>query len=398
MGGRFLPEDAAHAAQALALAARAQRASPNPRVGAVIVRGGVIVGQGAHEYAAREHAECVALRAAGEAARGATLYVSLEPCSTTGRTPPCVDAIVAAGIRRVVVCMSDPSAKHAGRGLRLLRRAGLEVAVGILREEAVRLNERWLAKERLGRPHVIIKLATSIDGRIAAASGDSRWITGPHARERVHRQRRESDAVLVGSGTLLADDPRLTVRLPGSVGVGPLRCVLDPALACQTSARLLGALDEEESGGAVLLYTGDALAADPPRAARAEALRRAGAEIIEVPRIADRLDLSAVLADLLKRDVMGVLVEGGSRAAGAFLTSRLVDRIWIHVGPAVLGGEGTVPAFGGFGANTLAEAVRLRHLRCEQLGEDVAMEAVVEGGFDPADELVEIARIDAENS
>lgn len=394
MNGGFIPEDAVHAAAALALASRAGRAAPNPRVGALVVRNGIIVGQGFHEYSARDHAECVALREAGAAAVGATLYVSLEPCSTKGRTPPCVDAILKAGIRRVVACMSDPSPKHAGSGLRALRRAGIEVSVGILREEALRLNERWLAKDRLGRPHVTVKLATSIDGRIAAASGDSRWITGPKARERVHRQRRESDAVLVGAGTLLADDPRLTVRLPGSAGDGPLRCVLDPLLACPTNARLLGALDEDEGGGAVILFTGDGLSEDAPRAARAEALRKAGAEIVEMPRQADRLDLSAVLADLGKRAVLGVLVEGGSRAAGAFLSSRLVDRLWIHIGPVVLGGEGTVPAFAGFGANTLQEAVRLRHLRCEQVGDDVAMEAVVEGGFDPAAELAEIIRLD----
>lgn len=391
---RILPGDEAHARNALDLAALAIKASPNPRVGAVVVRQDQVVGRGSHEYALKDHAEIVALREAGELARGATLFVSLEPCSSAGRTPACTEAVVAAGISRVVACMSDPNPKHAGRGLRELRRAGVEVAVGVLREEAVRLNERWIAHLRRSRPHVTVKLATSIDGRIAAASGDSRWITGPLARERVHRQRREADAVIVGAGTLLADDPRLTVRLPAASSHGPLRCVLDPQLACPPSARLLMPMDEREGGGSVILFTREDLSEDTDRRERAESLAGAGAEIVPVASAGDRLDLAAVLRVLEARRCVGVLVEGGAHVAGAFLASRLVDRILLHVGPLVLGGDGTVAAFAGFGAGSLAEAPRLKHLRCEQAGDDVALEAVVDGGFDPVEEAEAIARLD----
>ena len=377
----FGPQDEAFAREALALASRgAGRVAPNPLVGAVIVSNGEIVGRGFHVFAERDHAEIVALRQAGERARGATLYVTLEPCSTEGRTPPCVAAIRSAGIARVVACHADPNPKHAGEGLRALRGAGAAVSVGLLREEAARLNERWLHRLDTDRSHVSVKLATSSDGRIASSSGESRWVTGEPARRRVQEMRRFADAVLVGVGTVLADDPRLTLRASERVpdgsafeAPGPWRCVLDPSLRTPPGARILQAPPDGELARGTMLVT-SASARGPERAEREAALRDAGAEIVEVRSwSADGSYLAApeIAAALAEAGIDGLLVEGGGLAAGTWLSSPDAQLLVLHVAPIVLGDVGTRPAVAGFGAVGMDDARRFRRRHVLELGDDL---------------------------
>jgi diaminohydroxyphosphoribosylaminopyrimidine deaminase/5-amino-6-(5-phosphoribosylamino)uracil reductase len=390
--------DAAFAREALELAARGRgRVSPNPLVGAVVVAAGRVVGRGFHVFEERDHAEVVALRQAGAAARGATLHVTLEPCSSHGRTPPCTEVVLAAGIARVVCCSADPDPRHRGRGLARLREAGVAVASGVLREEAVRLNAAFVRFVRARRPLVTVKLATSLDGALAAGDGSSRWLTGEGARRRVHEMRAAADAILVGAGTVRADDPRLSVRLPGGAPRAPLRVVLDPRLsAVAPGSALLAPAAADERAGAVLVLA-DAAVVAGEGARRAGALREAGAEVAGVPPAGGGgLDLGAALDELGRRGVQALLVEGGGVTAGRLLGAGLVDRVALHVAPLLLGGAGPRAAFAGFRAALLGDAVRLRRLAAEPAGDDLIVEAEVEGGFDPAAEAEELARCEEE--
>ncbi len=375
-------DDEAHARLALDLAARgAGRVAPNPMVGAVVVREGRVVGRGFHVFAEKDHAEIVALREAGEAARGATLVVTLEPCSSHGRTPPCVGAVIEAGISRVVACHADPDPRHAAAGLRALREAGISVQVGLLRDEAAALNERWLHRQDTDRSHVTVKLGTSLDARIAAASGESRWITGPVARARVQELRRLSDAILVGVSTVVADDPALTLRADDGqappAAPGPWRCVLDPHLRMPPAARLLKPPAEGEAARGVLVLTSSTLATDPERSGRERALREAGAEILGVRSwTTDGAWLAApeIAEALASRGVDGLLVEGGGVTAGTFLSSPDAQRLVMHVAPRLLGDAGTRPGIAGFGAGSLRDARDFRVDAVRRLGEDVEMD------------------------
>lgn len=379
MSPAFTPEDERHAREAVALAARgAGRVAPNPMVGCVIVSGGKVVGRGFHVFADRDHAEIVALREAGAAARGATAYVSLEPCSTDGRTPPCTRALIEAGIARVVACHADPNPKHAGAGLRILREAGVDASVGLLREEAARLNARWLHRQDTDAAHVTVKLATSLDGRIASSSGDSRWVTGEPARRRVQELRRLSDAILVGVGTVIADDPRLTLRSqegePAPAAPGPWRCVLDPMLRTPPGARLLQPLEEGETARGVMILTSAQVAADPARGDREAALRAAGAEIVPIRSWApDGRSLAApeIAAALAARGIDGLLVEGGGVTAATWLSGPEAQSLVLHVAPIVLGDAGTRPSAEGFGAATMRDARRFRRRSASELGDDL---------------------------
>ena len=316
------PEEAMSRALALAAEAR-DRASPNPWVGAVIMPGGF---EGATEPPGRRHAEVVALDAAGEAARGGTLYVTLEPCAHQGRTPPCVDAIVASGLQRVVVALEDPDERVRGRGIAALRSAGLEVDVGLGAEPAAAQLAPYLKHRRTGRPWVVLKLAGTLDGRAAAPDGSSRWITGEEARADAHRLRAESDAVLVGAGTVRADDPALTVRHAG--GRDPLRVVLGRA---PEGARIRPAL---EMGG----------------------------------------DLLDVLDELGRRGVVQLLVEGGPTVAGAFHRAGVVDRYVLYLAPALTGGDDGLPLMRGPGAPTIGDLWRGRIVGVDRLGADLRVE------------------------
>jgi diaminohydroxyphosphoribosylaminopyrimidine deaminase/5-amino-6-(5-phosphoribosylamino)uracil reductase len=338
--------------------------APNPAVGVVVVRDGAVVGRGYHAAAGRPHAEVVALADAGEAARGADLYVNLEPCSHFGRTPPCAPAVVAAGVRRVFVGMVDPNPRVDGRGLAMLREAGVEVVTGVCEAECEALNAPFVKWIRRGVPWVTLKLATSLDGRIATRTGASQWITSVASRARVQALRAAVDAVMVGSRTVRADDPRLTVREGETPRARqPLRVVVDRALATPPEARLL-----RETGRALVATTVDA-----PAAAEA-ALVAAGAEVVRVAAAGDgAVDLVALLEGLAKRDVLHVLVEGGGGLAGALLDRDLVDEVVWFVAPVILGGAGAVPAVGGVGAATLQDAVRLAGVHVERAGPDLVV-------------------------
>jgi diaminohydroxyphosphoribosylaminopyrimidine deaminase/5-amino-6-(5-phosphoribosylamino)uracil reductase len=321
----FSAADNQFMAQALRLAARGLfTTDPNPRVGCVLVRDGAVVGEGWHERAGEPHAEINALRAAGSLARGSTAYVTLEPCSHTGRTPPCVNALVQAGVARVVAAMTDPNPLVSGEGLRALSQAGVQTSNGLMTAEAQVLNPGFVKRMHTGLPFVRLKLATSIDGRTAMASGESKWITGEAARLDVQRLRARSSAVMTGIGTVIHDDPALNVRLDG-IARQPIRVVLDPALEMRPGARMLSL------AGQTLVFT-----ARPDSASRS-ALEAAGAEIVGVDGDDRALDLGAVLKVLAEREVNELHVETGATLAGSLLGMGLVDELVLYVAPLVMG-------------------------------------------------------------
>ena len=323
--------DEAWMARAVALAEGGRgTASPNPMVGAVLVRDGRVVGEGFHRAAGTAHAEAVALAAAGAAAAGATCYVTLEPCAHHGRTPPCADALLAAGVARVVAAVTDPDPRARGAGLERLRAAGVRVDIGAGAAAAAEQNAAYLTHRRLGRPRVTLKAAASLDGKVAAPDGTSQWITGPAARSDAHRLRAEADAVAVGAGTALADDPRLTVRLPGFAGRQPLRVLVD-------AAGRVGA------GGHLFDGAAETLVATTP-AAPATAVD----------------DLEELARALGERGVLELMVEGGPRLQASLWGAGLADRLVWYLAPLAIGGEAAPGLLGGAGAATLADARRLR--------------------------------------
>ncbi len=334
--------------QALELALRGYP-TPNPHVGCVLVKGGQVVGQGFHEYATGPHAEAVALDQAGDAARGATAYVTLEPCSHRGRTPPCADAFVKAGVSRVVVAMQDPNPHINGSGIRRMKEAGIKVSVGLLRGEAEQINPHFLKFHRTGRPWVTIKAALSMDGKIATRAGDSKWIANERAREEAHRLRAEHGAVLVGRGTVAADDPLLTARIPG-VHNQPIRVVLDTHLLSDPKSKI---------------YNGDASTIIYCVQPKEDAVRRFEDKGVRVAQLAgdkERVDISAVLADLAEQGVTGVLVEGGGAIIGSFVDAKLVDSACFFFAPILIGGKEAVSAVEADGAATIADAMKLENV------------------------------------
>ena len=325
-------EDERFMSRALALARRGlYTTDPNPRVGCVLVRDGEIVGEGWHQRAGQAHAEVNAIRAAGERAGGATVFVSLEPCRHRGRTGPCTEALEAAGVVRVVAAMADPDPRTAGQGLEALRRAGIEVHCGLLEDQARDLNPGFVMRHTRGRPYVRIKMAASLDGRTAMADGESKWITGSLARRDVQRLRARSSAILTGIGTLLADDPSLTVRaaeLGENIAIRqPLRVVVDRRLRTPLDASLL------RQPGATLIVTHSGLSGDDGR----RALTEAGAEILCLSDSGEGGELAALMAALAERGVNEVLVEAGATLGGALLAEELVDEIVLYMAPVLLG-------------------------------------------------------------
>jgi diaminohydroxyphosphoribosylaminopyrimidine deaminase/5-amino-6-(5-phosphoribosylamino)uracil reductase len=348
---------------ALKLAARgAGWVSPNPMVGAVVIKGGKVVGRGYHRRAGEPHAEVEALREAGAAARGADLYVTLEPCNHQGKTPPCTQAILAAGVGRVVIATRDPNPRVSGGGADFLAAQGVAVAVGLLAAEARRLNEAWFHFVETGRPWVIAKAACSLDGRIATVGGESQWLTGPAARTLGHRLRHRVDAIVVGIGTVLADDPQLTTRLPRGRGKDPIRVVLDSRLRLPLTARMLH-LDSAAPTWAAT--TNQA----PPDMRRA--LEETGAQVLVLPGDAGRVSLPALLAELGARQVQSLLVEGGAETLGTFFDQRLVNQFYFFYAPKILGGQKAPGAVGGRGVIHLGEAHIVRDLRVRRVGGDL---------------------------
>lgn len=358
--------------RALELAERGRgTARPNPMVGAVIVRDGSVIAEGFHARPGGHHAEVEALAAAGDRARGAEMYVTLEPCSHFGRTPPCCDAVIAAGIRRVVAGMMDPNPQVAGRGFARLRDAGIEVEVGVLEGACRRLNEDWIVYITEGRPFVTAKLAMSLDGRTATRTGNSQWISSATSRERVHRMRAASHAILVGTGTLLADDPRLTARPQGiEGGPTPHRYVLDARLAVPDGAAVL-----DVAAAPTTLF-----AAEGAPRPRAEALTGRGVRVVEVPANAEgRLDLDVCLRRVAADGNLSLMVEGGGEIVGALIDAGLLDRLVLHIAPVVIGGRDARAAVGGVGVEQVADALRAVSVRSETVGGDIHITADFRG-------------------
>jgi diaminohydroxyphosphoribosylaminopyrimidine deaminase/5-amino-6-(5-phosphoribosylamino)uracil reductase len=336
--------------------------SPNPMVGAVVVKDGQVVGRGYHRRAGGPHAEVEALNAAGEAARGAELYVSLEPCNHQGKTPPCTEAILAAGVRRVVMATRDPNPRVTGGGAERLAARGVEVAVGPLAAEARQVNEAWFHWVNTGQPWVVAKAACSLDGKIATATGESQWLTGEAARALGHRLRHRVDAIVVGIGTVLADNPQLTCRLPAGRGKDPIRVVLDSRLRLPLTARLLH-LDSPAPTWVACT--------SPAPTGQIRALEEHGAQVLVLPPDAGRVSLPALLDLLGAHQVQSLLVEGGAETLGAFFDQRLVHQFHFFYAPKILGGLKAPGVVGGRGVIHLGEAHIARNVNIRRVGPDL---------------------------
>ena len=361
-------QDIGWMARALALAARGRGlTSPNPMVGALVVRDGTLVAERFHERTGGPHAEAAVLAAAGERARGATLYVTLEPCNHVGRTPPCVETIVRAGVRRVVAATADPNPRVRGGGAAALAAAGVDVAMGCLEREARDLNHVFFTAVERQRPHVTLKWAMTLDGKIAAFDGKSRWITGEPARREAHRLRSQSDAIVTGIGTVLADDPALTVRLDQPWPREPYRVVVDGRARLPLDATLL----RTGSRTRVVVAVGE----DAP-APRVAALESSGVTVLQCKSREGRVDVADVCARLFALDMTAVLLEAGGQLTGAFVQAGLVDRVAVFIAPKLLGGADAPGPVGGSGL-ALTHALRLTDLTTRALGDDWLLEGTV---------------------
>ena len=353
--------------EALSLARQGRgRTSPNPVVGALIVNDGRIVGQGWHQKAGTAHAEIHAISEAGEATRNSTLYVTLEPCCHQGRTGPCTEAILTAGIKRVVVAMVDPNPLVAGCGIGVLRARGVSVDTGILAAEAASLNAPFIKWITCNMPFVTMKNGISLDGKIATRTGNSRWITGEESRLEVHHLRDASDAIITGIGTVLADDPELTTRLP-SGGKSPVRVVVDRMARTPVNAKIV------TDGKAPTII---AVSSNAP-SSRVSALAARGVEILPVPEFDDKLDLGFILRNLGQRCLTSVMVESGGTLNSSFLFGNYVDKVVLFVAPKIIGGIGAPGPYGGAGSNSLSDAVELEDLVVRHLGGDLMIEGYV---------------------
>lgn len=356
---------------ALDLAASAKgHTNPNPLVGAVIVKDGVIVGTGLHRKAGEPHAEVHAFRMAGERAKGATLYVTLEPCSHYGKTPPCANLVKESEVSRVVVAMQDPNPDVAGRGIQLLRNAGVEVTVGLLEAQARRLNERFIHNMLTSRPFIISKYAMTLDGKIATHTGHSKWVTGEAAREDVHQIRHEVDGILVGVGTVIADNPSLTTRLKGGKGKNPVRIIMDSSLRTRENANILN-VEEAKT----IIVCGENV--DRKKIAVFE---EKGVNVLPVRSGCNGLDIDDMLAKLYQLGITDILVEGGSTVNASFLQSGAINKYIIYVAPKVLGGRLSLTPIGGYSAVSMDEAFDVEFDSIEKIGQDLRIIAYPKNG------------------
>lgn len=346
--------------------------SPNPMVGAVVVRNGAVVGQGWHKVYGGPHAEVHAIDDAGDLARGATLYVTLEPCNHTGKTPPCTRKIIEAGITKVVMAMKDPNPTASG-GAKLLRLHGISVESGVLEPQALRLNEIFIKHVQTRKPFVILKYASTLDGRIATRTGDSKWITNERSRAFVHELRHLVDGIMVGVDTVIADDPSLTTRLKGVKGRDPHRFILDTRLRIPETARILHLTSDSDT----YLVCGEDVGADPVLAGKKDRLEKEGARVLTAPLKDGRVDLDRLMVILGAMNISSLLVEGGSRVLGSALSAGIVDKIFGFYAPKILGGDDGIPLFKGRGPELMKDAVCFDNLSVRRFDEDIMIEASI---------------------
>lgn len=339
--------------------------SPNPMVGAVIVKDGKIIGKGYHKAAGSAHAEVNAIDDAGDAARGATLYVTLEPCNHTGRTPPCTEKILAAGISRVVVAIEDPNPDVRGGGNRYLSEKGVEVTTGVCESRARLLNENFIRYVTTGRPFVTLKWAATLDGRIATRTGDSRWVTGAESRAFVHGMRHASDAILVGINTVRQDDPSLTARLENAAGKDPHRIVLDTKLSIAANAKML----TQDSDADTFIITGNNISET-----KRKTIESLGARVIRTQLKKGRIDLDALMDRLGKMEITSLLIEGGGKVIASALAAGIVHKVSLFYAPKILGGDDGVPVCSGRGPEKMDSSIRVRDIRLHRFGEDIMLE------------------------
>lgn len=358
--------DAFYMNMALELAERGRGyTSPNPMVGSVVVKDSYVVGTGFHEYAGGPHAEVRALENAGELAKGATLYVTLEPCNHTGKTPPCTEKIIKSGVVRVVVAMRDPNPDVTGGGIQLLRKNGITVDVGVEEKQALRLNEMFVKYVKTKRPFVILKTASTLDGRIATRTGDSKWVTGESARNFVHSIRHSVDGIMVGIGTVRHDDPSLNTRLENIKGKDPIRIILDTRLTISENARML----TMESAAETLVITGDNI---PPQKKRN--LEKKGVKIVESPLKDGLIDLDKLMNILGGMGMTSLLVEGGGRVAASALNSSIVDKILFFFAPKILGGDDGIPVCRGPGPEKMSDCIKVHDILIHRFDDDILIE------------------------
>jgi diaminohydroxyphosphoribosylaminopyrimidine deaminase/5-amino-6-(5-phosphoribosylamino)uracil reductase len=343
--------------------------SPNPMVGAVVVKDGKVVGDGYHEVVGGPHAEVNAIAAAGELAAGATLFVTLEPCNHTGRTPPCTQRILEAGISRVVVAMPDPNENVVGGGSECLQRHGIEVTTGVCEDQARKQNEAFIKYITTGQPFVIAKCAATLDGRIATRSGDSKWVTGKAARRFVHRLRHAVDAIMVGINTVQKDNPSLTTRLDGRQGRDPVRFILDTHLSIAPGAKVL----KQASDSDTILVAGKGVEPN-----KKTALEKTGARVIEASLKDNRIDMAALMVQLGARGITSILIEGGSRVMGSAIQAGIVDKVLFFYAPKILGGDDGVPMCRGPGPELMSQSVALNDISIHRFDDDVLIEGYVE--------------------
>jgi len=361
-GGTKMTTDEKYMQLALDLAASAKgNTNPNPLVGAVIVKDGVIVGTGLHRKAGEPHAEVHAFRMAGEHAKGATLYVTLEPCSHFGKTPPCANLVKESAVSRVVVAMQDPNPAVAGRGIQLLRDAGIEVEVGVLEAQARRLNERFIHNMLTKRPFIISKYAMTLDGKIAAHTGHSKWVTGEAAREDVHRIRHEVDGILVGVGTVLADNPSLTTRLKEDYGKNPVRIIMDSSLRTPAHANVLNVEDAKT----IIVCSENA------SQEKITAFEKKGVTVLPVRHDSEGLVIDDMLEKLYQNGITDILVEGGSTINSSFLQQGAINKYVIYIAPKILGGRLSLTPIAGQNPSTMDEARDVEFASFEQVGQDL---------------------------
>jgi diaminohydroxyphosphoribosylaminopyrimidine deaminase/5-amino-6-(5-phosphoribosylamino)uracil reductase len=342
------------------------RTSPNPMVGAILVKDGKVVGEGYHAKTGEAHAEIIALQQAREEARGAILYLNLEPCTHYGKTPPCAPQVIEAGVKRVVIGMEDPNPLVKGKGIEILRKAGLDVAVGILEKECRRVNEAFCKYILKKEPFVILKVAATLDGKMATRNGDSKWISGEASRRFVHKLRDQVDGVMVGIGTVLKDDPLLTARIRG--GRDPYRIVLDSRLKVPEEAKVIGT-----SPSKAIIATTELAPKD-----KIEKFEKRGVQVLVLDSKEGRVNLKSCLSKLGEIGMMNLLVEGGSQVNGSFLDEGLIDKLLLFLSPRLIGDHQALGIFGGRGVFILPKAIVLKEIKTKRLGEDILLEGYLE--------------------